>query len=461
MKLLKIEDVLNICECTLICGDKQTVLGDFCNDTRKLKPGDVYVGIRGERVDGNLFYKDAFKKGATVAILEHLEDFEKESFEDKAIILVKNSISCLQKLATYKRSLYNIPVVAITGSVGKTSTKDMIYSVVSQKYKTHKTLENFNNHIGVPLTILSLKEEEALVIEMGMNHLKELSLLANIVKPTIAVITNVGTAHIENLGSRENILKAKLEILEGLVGDTIIVNNDNDLLHQEVSKLKEKYHVLTVGIEKSSDYQATNIQDHILSSVFDILKKENNIRVEVGGEAFIYNSLIAYAVGDYLKIEPSLIKKGIADFKLSPHRMEKKESPREVEIIDDTYNANFDSMKAALERLGKFSNQRKIAILGDMLELGEYSLSLHQQLGDLVVSNKVDILITIGEESKEIARRATQLKMNQENVFSFEKESDSHTLLSTLLKKEDIVLVKGSHGIHLSNTVDYIMNLGK
>ncbi len=459
MRKLVVKDILTICEGLLVCGSTTTVLGNFCNDTRKIKEGDVYVGIQGEKIDGNTLYQDAFEKGASVVILEHLDHFDEKKFLDKTIILVKNSIICLQKLATYKRSLYDIPVIAVTGSVGKTSTKDMIYSVVSQKYKTHKTYENFNNHIGVPLTILSLKEEEALVIELGMNHFNELSFLTQIVKPTMVVITNIGTAHIENLGSRENILKAKLEILEGMIGNTIILNNDNDLLQQEKERLKNKYQVITVGIHEKSDYQAIHIQDDVFSSKFDILNKDYDVIVRVGGSAFIYNSLIAYAVGDVLNISSESIKKGISSFQLSSHRLEKKENARGVTIIDDTYNANLDSMREALCIVGKIEKQRKIAILGSMLELGEYTQVIHKQVGEIVYQNKIDILITVGEYAKEIADKVIELGMNPSSVYSFDKEGDTYELLSSLLEKGDLVLVKGSHGIHLLNTVEYIMRL--
>lgn len=459
MKSLTVYDVLRLCKGKLIVGKNDVVLGTFCHDTRKIQEGDVYVGIKGDRIDGNTLYKEAFERGARVAILDHIADIEKHQYLDKNIILVNDTIECIQKLAQYKRSLYDIPVIAVTGSVGKTSTKDMIYSVVSQKYKTHKTQENYNNHIGVPLTILSLKEEEALVIEMGMNHLGELSLLTHIVQPTIAIITNVGTAHIENLGSRENILKAKLEILEGMVGNTVILNCDNDLLCEKKKELEKKYQVVTVGIHEECDYQADCIRDDVFSSTFDIVGKEHDVLVNVGGNAFIYNSLIGYAVGDILGIEHEDIKQGIASFQLSPHRMEKKVNKRDVMIMDDTYNANLDSMREAIQLLGKIKDKRRIAVLGDMLELGEYTTSIHEQVGEFVYHNQVDLLITVGEYAKKIAHQAIALGMNSTQVFSFETESDTYELLQSILKKGDIVLVKGSHGMHLVRLVHYLMGL--
>lgn len=458
MKDLIVKDVLRIGNGVLLCGNEEQVLGNICSDTRKLEPGDVYVGICGEKFDGNAFCKEALAKGASICIVERVDEEEIKGFlTSKTIILVENSIACLQRLAQYKREQYDIPVIAITGSVGKTSTKDMIYSVVSQKYKTHKTFANLNNHIGVPLTILGLRDHEALVIELGMNHAGELSKLSKIVKPTMVVITNVGTAHIENLGSRENILKAKLEILEGMIGNKVFLNKDNDLLRGEVENLKKTYQVTTVGIDEASEYQAENIREDGMSSVFDIVGKVKEVRVEVGGKAFVYNALMAYAVGEELDISDKLIRRGISSFVLSSHRLEKKISPGGIIVIDDTYNANYDSMKASLEVLGKAKQHRKIAILGDMLELGEYAMSIHREIGDVVYANDITILVTVGKHAKEIGKRVIELGMPEEKVFSFAKEEETHEFLEGLLQPDDVVLVKGSHGVKLINVVKAIM----
>ena len=218
MKEMLIKDILNITNGKLITGNDNLVCENFSKDTRAINNGDIYIGIKGEKFDGNLFWKDALKNGAKAVIIQDV-NFEKEDlncFKEKTIIQVKNTLEALYKIANYKRKLYNIPVIAITGSVGKTSTKDIIGSVMQQKYNTLKTEGNNNNNIGMPFTILKLKNEEALVLEMGMNHFKEIELLSKIAEPTLAVITNIGTSHIGNLGSRENILKAKLEILYGI-----------------------------------------------------------------------------------------------------------------------------------------------------------------------------------------------------------------------------------------------------
>lgn len=459
MHKIYVEDIIRECNGELVIGDLNKECINFSKDTRVIKENDVYIGIKGENFDGNKFYDKAFDNGASVCILDNIEDIDINKYKDKTIIKVEDSIVALGKIAAYKRSLYDIPVIAVTGSVGKTSTKDMIDSVLETKYNVLKTKGNLNNNIGMPLTILELKDHDCMVVEMGMNHLNEISYLTKIAKPTIAVITNIGTAHIGNLGSRENILKAKLEILEGLDKDGVLfINNDNDLLHKEYNNLKNEYKVKTIGIDNISDYMAYNIKEDITGSMFTIKDDniEENIQVNVATRPFIYNSLMGYAIGKELNIEKDLIKKGISNLKLTDHRLEKKVNQNGVTIIDDTYNASYDSMKSSIELLGK-SNNRKIAILGDMLELGEYSEEIHRKVGKDVVNNNIDILVTVGEFSKYIKDEAIKNGFNKENIYSFEKQEDTYNLLKDILKNEDLVLIKGSHGINLENVVEEIM----
>ncbi len=411
MKELKVKDILQICGGELICGNEEEICEHFVKDTRDIKIGDVYVGIKGEKVDGSLFYEEAFKKGAKICLLEEIS-IQKEAYRkypDTTIIVVKNSIEAIQKLATYKRSLYDIPVIGVTGSVGKTSTKDIIASVVSTEYKVRKTYGNYNNHIGVPLTILGLKDHTALVVEMGMNHLGELRKLTNIAKPTICVITNVGTAHIGNLGSRENILKAKLEILEGLTKEGIvIINNDNDLLHNWNMQNRE-YKVKSFGIENKSDIIAedVNLNEHESNFTSYIYGEKTKVEVLVTGTHFVYNALCSICVGEALNISKENILKGIKEFELTKNRMEILKNSKEVIIINDCYNASFDSMKASLEVLSKTQGKRKIAVLGDILELGDYSKKIHENVGYEVAKNNIDILITVRRWFKEYCKNSS------------------------------------------------------
>lgn len=333
---------------------------------------------------------------------------------------------------------------------GKTSTKDIIANVMSQKFNVLKTEGNLNNHIGLPLTLLKLKDHTAVVVEMGMNHFGEISLLTNIAKPTGCVITNIGTSHIGNLGSRENILKAKLEILEGLSNDGfVLINNDNDLLNYW-AKDQNKYKVYTYGIENESTYMASNITQFENNSKFEI----NGIEVEVpvGGNHFVYNSSCAFAIGDILGIEKEKVIKGISEFKLTAKRMDIQVINGNIKIINDSYNASYDSMKAALEVIEKTEANRKIAVLGNMLELGEYANELHRKVGDEVIKNKIDILVTVGEYAKEIANRARELGM--QNIFEFENINEATKCLKDNIRQRDIVLLKASNSMNFSKILD-------
>ena len=454
MHNLYVKDILDKCNGKLITGNKDLILTNFSKDTRVINKKDTYIAIKGEVFDGNKFIEEAFSKGASCCIVEHLNNIDINKYKDKTIVQVKDSIKCLQTLAKYKRSLYNIPVVAITGSVGKTSTKDLVYEVVNKKYKTLKPTGNLNNHIGLPLTILGLKDHEALVVEMGMNHLKEISLLTNIAKPTIAIITNIGTAHIGNLGSRENILKAKLEITEALKPNSpLIINNDDDMLSKEGPNLNKKYNLITIAIDNKSTYNATNIEDNIFSSTFNI--NNDKININVGSKAFIYNSLVAYAVGKILKID----SKDIIKFKLSHQKKKKKVSKTGITIIDDTYNANQDSMINSLSILSKVKNKRRVAILADILELGGYTEEIHENIGKKVSPNTLDILITVGENAKLIAKEAKKNNFKSTNIYTFKDYKDCLENVQTLLSKNDIVLVKGSHGMNLIKVVEELLKI--
>lgn len=453
---IKVRDIINKCNAQLVCGDEETICENFSKDTREIKQNDVYVGIKGETFDGNTFYEQALEKGASVCILQgvSISDEVKSKYGDRAILIVDDTIKALQQIAAYKRSLYVIPVIAVTGSVGKTSARDMVASVVATKFKVLKTQGNYNNHIGLPLTILGLRDHEALVVEMGMNHPGEIRVLSQIAKPDIAIITNVGTAHIGNLGSREGILQAKLEILEGMKSDGIlIINNDNDMLNNWYKEQNEKSKIFTFGIENKSDVTAENISINEASSTFEIEEsgRIEKFTVPVAGAHYIYHALLGILVGKRLGISTDKIRAGIMNIDLTKGRMELINLNDDIIVINDCYNANYDSMKAAIEYLGRMEHRRKIAILGDMLELGEYSESLHKMVGEEVVKNNIDILITVGEMGKVIANTANNGKIE---IYHFENNDMAIEKIKSIMKPKDIILVKASNGMKFKEIVE-------
>lgn len=447
---MKIADVLGISEAKLVCGNPEEQLGHFSKDTRAINEGDVYIAFCGENFDGNDFFCDAFSKGARTCILSKLENEKevKKQYSDKNIILVHDTIEFITELAKKRRETIHVPVIAVTGSVGKTSTKNLIANVLEQKYTVLKTQGNLNTNIGLSLTLLNYRNEECIVLEMGMNTFGEISVLSNIAKPTIGVITNVGTSHIGNLGSRENILKAKLEILEGLTGP-ILVNNDNDLLHKWATNNQEQ-EIITFGIDEESDYQATDI--HYSKNGSSFCLESHEYQIPVYGKAFIYNSLVSYIIGKMLDVSDEDIRFAYQKQKPEEHRMCKIEANNFL-ILDDTYNSSYDSLVLALDVLKSFST-RKIAVLGDILELGEFSEKIHRDIGRLILDSHVDSLITVGEFSKYINEEAIKLGLDTNSCFHFDKNEDAIEFLKNNIKAKDVLLVKASHAMNFSQIVD-------
>ena len=455
---LKISDILKVTSGKLLIGDENVECESFSKDTRNIKQGDTYIGIKGEKFDGSLFWNKALDLGAETVIIQdvNLNENDLKNYKDKNIIIVKDTKKALIQIATEKRNLYkDLKVVGITGSVGKTSTKDMIANVLSQKYKTLKTIGNNNNDIGLPMTILNLRNHEIAVIEMGMNHLGEISVLTKIAKPTLSVITNVGTSHIGFLGSRENILKAKLEILEGMEKKQIVINNDNDMLNNWSKDAKDcKIH--TFGIDNHSECSGKeiNVSESFSDVVCSYNGEEINLNIPVGSKIFVLNALCAVSVGKLMGLSNEEIRRGIESFELTGKRMELVNLKNGSLLINDSYNASYDSMKVALDYLENLDADRKIAILGDMYELGEFSEELHRKVGMEVDKNKINLLFTVGKEARYISDAAIQNGMSTDKIFYFENIEDLEKDLKNEIKKGDAVLFKAANGMRLFEVVD-------
>lgn len=461
MKKLCVNDILEMVNGTVLCGLCDAEFAGACIDSRIVQSDEAYFALKGERTDGTLYCGDAIKNGAKVCFVENniFSDEDLNKFAKSAtIVLVPNVEDALVEIAKAKRSLYDIPVVAITGSVGKTSTKDVIADVMAQKFNVQKTQGNKNNRLGVPLTIMSLRNHDALVIEMGMNHLGEIHELTNIAKPTLSVISNIGTSHIGNLGSRENILKAKLEILDGMTNKKVIINNDNDMLHKWNLE-DENAEKITFGIHEKSIYMASKVKMTEESNEFsvELNSTEYKFTTQKPGEVFILNALSAIAVGMEYGVPIDKIQRAIANAEITKNRLD-IEKVNDVLLIKDYYNASFESIKPSLEYLANLDRGRKIAVLGDIKEVGSFSKEIHEKVGKEVAKNKIDKLITVGEEAKNIVKKAKNEGMSNEDVCSCDSNEQAIEVLKGMLLKGDTVLLKASNSMKFGEIYDEIVN---
>lgn len=455
MQKMTIKDILAATDGTLLSGDENTVITDVITNSRKADEGMLFIPIIGDKFDGHEFIKAAFDMGAAAALTQK----ETELFIGKTIVRVSDTRRALGDIAKYYKQKYNVPSVAVTGSVGKTTTKDMIASVLSQKYRTLKTQKNYNNDIGVPDTIFNLeKEHEAAVIEMGMNHFGEIEYLAEIGRPDIAVITNIGESHIANLGSQEGIFKAKMEITKLFTSEnTLIVNGDDKFLSK--TKGMGDYKVVYYGMDNpENDVRAKNIMttgQHGIKFTAVIPDGEYEVRVNVPGEHNVYNALAAVCAGLEMNISMPDIVRGIENVELTSERLD-IEDYNGITIINDCYNASPDSVKAAVKVLCEENAERKIALLGDILEMGDYAEKAHYELGRFIAESGIDILITAGNNMKHLARGAQDGGMS--GVKAFGRTLEVCEYIKDKLKQGDAVLVKASHGMNFSEVYKAIKN---
>lgn len=424
------------------------VISGICIDSRLCAEGLIYIAIHGENFDGHDFTKSALENGATAAIIHHDVDCE------GLFIRVDDTRGALLKLAHWFRSTFDIPVVGLTGSVGKTTTKEMTWAVLSEKYNTIKTEGNLNNDIGLPRTLMRFEEDtQAAVIEMGMSNKGEISVLSKTAEPTIAIISNIGVSHMESLGSRENICLAKLEILDGLrEGCPIMLNGDDPYL---ASAKIENHPVYYYGIhDKFCDFRGTDIVQNDDSTTFNIIydtDKVQEITIPTIGIHNVYNAVAAFATGIKLGVTPEEAARGLMKYEPSGMRQRVK-NVGGIRFIEDCYNASPDSQQAALKMLSTVNADRKIAVLGDMLELGTISEEAHRNAGLLAAKNKIDILMTYGELSQETAKRAEECGVPV--VKSFLDKNELADALYGTLTAGDAVLFKASRGMALEDVIN-------
>lgn len=424
----------------------QATLADVCTDTRKIQPGSLFVCLRGERFDGHSFASQAAQLGAAALLVDHPVD------ADVPQLVVTDTGKALLQLAGWYRRRFQLPVVGLTGSVGKTTTKEFIALVLGAKYNTLKTQGNLNNEIGVPQMLFRLEDSHtAAVIEMGMNHFGEISRLTRAVAPTVGLITNIGVSHIENLGSRAGILQAKLEILEGMAPDApLIVNIDNDMLR--TVKLGDRP-LLTFAIDdQSADFTATDIAEQGSTTTFTVHHSTftQPVTIPTVGIHNVYNALAAMAVGYVTGVDPAAAASALANYVPAGMRQNLVQVGG-VQVIEDCYNASPDSMRAALQTLGKLPVHRRYAVLGAMLELGDYAKEAHTQVGKMAAENGIDGVLAYGADAAYIVEAAKQAGL--ENARLFDTKEALTQALAQQVQPGDGVLFKGSRGMHLEDVM--------
>ncbi|NNL16320.1 MAG: UDP-N-acetylmuramoyl-tripeptide--D-alanyl-D-alanine ligase [Flavobacteriaceae bacterium] len=407
-----------------------------CTDTRKIKENDMFFALKGANFNGNKFAEQAILNGAKYAVID-----EKE-YQNKNTILVEDVLTTLQELGTHHRKKLNIPIIALTGSNGKTTTKELINSVLSKKYRTTATQGNYNNHIGVPLTLLSLTDQTEIgVVEMGANHLNEIKFLCNISLPDYGLITNFGKAHLEGFGGIKGVIKGKSEIYDHLIAynKTVFINTDDAL---QVKQINDYSNQITYGSGKNNDC----IVKFKEANPFVILHfKKEIIKSKLIGDYNFSNVAVAIAIGDHFKIDVKDIKDAIENYLPVNNRSEIFTKGTNT-IILDAYNANPTSMKAALDNLAQLTHQTKIAILGDMFELGIDTAKEHQSIADYASELNLNDVYFVGENFASVSTHHKQFESFEDFESSFSKLKINHAS----------ILIKGSRGMQMERILDFL-----
>lgn len=465
MRPFTVEEIIKAVDGTLVSGEKENIVYRVCTDSRKAEPGDLFFPLKGENNDGHDFLGQVLEAGCRTIVVSDESKIPKQAFAsqpgDADIIVVDDTTAALQALASYYLDCLPLKKkIAVTGSVGKTSTRDMLYYAASTSFKTGRNPKNFNNYFGLPLSIMDFEPDtEVAVLEMGMASAGEIETLARIARPDIAVITNIGVSHIENLGSREGILKAKLEVTCCFDENSVLViNADNDMLTPE--NVKGPYRVITVGTGENCDYRINDVCDFGDKGIEYTLcheGKDYRIKLPVPGAHNAINASLAVAAAGLMGISPETAIKGFEQAELTEKRLNIKKQGR-IKVIDDTYNACPESMKSALNTLMSTEVEeggRRVAVLGDMFELGKESPAAHLEVGRYAVEKKPDLLIAVGKDAEYIAQGAEPL--GDGHVLRYETREDLEKEVHEIIRPGDTVLVKASRSMEMEKTVKEIL----
>ena len=451
MEKLNLQEILKATNAETNCVDNIFFEG-VTTDSRKITEGVLFVALKGEKFNGEDFAQDAMNKGAAAVLVS-----KTAPKIDGVFIKVEDTLTAYQQIAKLWRERFQIPVVAITGSNGKTTTKDLTAAALSALGKVCKTSANFNNEIGVPMTLLEInRTNKAAVVEIGMRGLHQIETLAQYVKPTIGIVINVNETHIEILGSIENIAKAKGELVQAIqAGGTVILNADNFYTAEMKKIANDGVKILTYGLDNAADLTAENLSvtGGNTNFILNYGGQKYNFEIPLIGRHNVSNALAAIAAGLSVGLTVEEIQRGISNLTATKMRFEVIQREN-FTIINDAYNASPASMKAAIKTVAENYGGRKIAVLGDMLELGAISEKVHREVGAQLAENNFDTLITLGELGKFIAAGANDAGLR--NVFSFDTHEDAAKKILEIVQSGDVILFKASHGMHFEKILELI-----
>jgi len=422
-------------------------------DTRKITTGNLYIPIQGDRFDGHSFVEKAIENGAVATLWKKNV---KNPPVNIPVIFVEDTLEALQTLAKSYRDQLDVKVIGVTGSNGKTSTKDIVTSLLATKFKVQKTEGNFNNHIGLPLTILSLEENtEMAVLEMGMSSRGEIEFLSKLARPNAAIITNIGEAHLLDLGSRDAIAEAKLEIVTGLQdGGVFVYNGDEPLLTNRVPSMNLAAETITFGDARANNYYPTSVTLQATGTYFKMNQDENIVfYLPVLGKHNVYNTLASMAIAKYFGVTWEEMKQGLVTLQMTGMRMEIVKTENGLTIINDAYNASPTAMEAAFHLMNGLDGfSKKIVVLGDMLELGDQEVQFHYEVGKLIDPARISYVFTYGRLGAQIAEGA-KINFPNERVKAYDNKEELVKNLQAVVDVKDVVLVKASRGMKLEEVI--------
>ncbi len=460
MEKLSVLEILDAVKGQLLSGDENICVSGVSIDSRTVETGELFFALKGENTDGHQYVVSAIDAGAAGVVVS--DDVCIPEGCSAAVIKVDDVLWAFGDLAAYYRRKFDVKVIGITGSVGKTSTKEMLASILERKWKVLKNAMNYNNEIGVPLTIFRMdSSHEVLILEMAMRGLGEIRRLASIAKPDIGVITNIGVSHIERLGSQSAIAEAKCELLDELPTDGIAILNAEDGYFPVVCK-RYTGKIVSFGSSEDADVIGTRIKVSNNGRCDFVVLIEGgaiDVKLPVPGSHNVYNALAAAAVSVAMGVDLFTVRDGLESFDLPAMRMELVESKGGYGILNDAYNANPASMSAALRTLHALKDRnRKIAVLGDMLELGDYGPKAHKDIGSMVSGYGIDMLATVGELARKIADGARDKGFPEDSIRSYSSSAEAGIDLKNLVAKGDVVLVKGSRGMKMEQIVRSLLD---